>query len=197
MRRSAGASRGAKTKEREGSDEQPESPNRDGEIGVAAVDQDDLAAAASMPEAASGGDSVSSLASSFKDMMKTGKKSSVSEPSGASSMPSSAVSGAAGGGGASVATGGADSGKTVTVMIGPKKIKKTGGQNNKRAVGPAVDVHREIARCKEDNITWLNLSKSNVSSVPPSIKELTQLTELYLYSNRLSSVPPEIGSLTQ
>ena len=41
----------------------------------------------------------------------------------------------------------------------------------------------------------LDLSKSNISLLPPSLKDLTHLTELYLYSNRLATLPPEIGCL--
>ena len=35
-----------------------------------------------------------------------------------------------------------------------------------------------------------------ISIIPPSVKELSQLQELYLYSNKLVSLPPEIGYLT-
>ena len=43
----------------------------------------------------------------------------------------------------------------------------------------------------------MDLAKSNISHVPSSIKELGQLTELYLYSNRLAILPSEIGCLTK
>ena len=56
---------------------------------------------------------------------------------------------------------------------------------------------REFAKCKEENKTRLDLAKSNISHVPASIKELTQLVELYVYSNRLAVLPNEIGCLTK
>jgi leucine-rich repeat protein SHOC2 len=56
---------------------------------------------------------------------------------------------------------------------------------------------REFAKCREENRTRLDLAKSNISYVPPSIRELTQLTELYLYSNRLAVLPSEVGCLTK
>ena len=59
------------------------------------------------------------------------------------------------------------------------------------------DLPREFAKCKEENKTRLDLAKSNISHVPSSIKELGQLTELYLYSNRLAILPSEIGCLTK
>ena len=62
---------------------------------------------------------------------------------------------------------------------------------------PHQDLPREFARCKEENRTRLDLAKSSISHLPASIKELTQLTELYLYSNRLAILPGEIGCLTK
>ncbi len=56
---------------------------------------------------------------------------------------------------------------------------------------------REFAKCREEGRTRLDLAKSNISVLPASIKEGTQLTELYLYSNRLSTLPNEIGCLAK
>ncbi|KAB2946425.1 COR domain-containing protein [Candidatus Methanoperedens sp. BLZ2] len=46
------------------------------------------------------------------------------------------------------------------------------------------------------NLTELNLMENQLSSLPPEIGNLTNLTELNLYENKLSSLPPEIGNLT-
>lgn len=42
----------------------------------------------------------------------------------------------------------------------------------------------------EEGAKRLDLSKSNISSLPASLRDLTHLTELYLYSNRLATLPP-------
>ena len=78
------------------------------------------------------------------------------------------------------------------------KIKRPGGQTSKKStVTTLLDLPREFARCKEENRTRLDLAKSNISHVPASIKELNQLTELYLYSNRLAVLPNEVGCLVK
>ncbi len=78
------------------------------------------------------------------------------------------------------------------------KKKKTGGQTSKKSIVTThLDLPREFAKCKEENKTRLDLAKSNISHVPASIRELNQLTELYLYSNRLAILPNEIGCLTK
>ncbi|GAV09646.1 hypothetical protein RvY_19150 [Ramazzottius varieornatus] len=67
---------------------------------------------------------------------------------------------------------------------------------SKKSAQPAQDAFKEIARCKEEKLIRLDLTKSNITSVPPSIKELGHLTELYLYGNKLTAVPLEIGELS-
>ena len=39
------------------------------------------------------------------------------------------------------------------------------------------------------------ITKSNLSSLPVSIRDLTQLVECYLYQNKLVTLPNEIGCL--
>ena len=46
-------------------------------------------------------------------------------------------------------------------------------------------------------LTGLDLANNQLSSLPPEIGQLTQLTKLYLPGNQLTSLPPEIGQLTQ
>uniref|UniRef100_A0A8C4QHQ8 Disease resistance R13L4/SHOC-2-like LRR domain-containing protein n=1 Tax=Eptatretus burgeri TaxID=7764 RepID=A0A8C4QHQ8_EPTBU len=58
-----------------------------------------------------------------------------------------------------------------------------------------MEVMKELAKCKEQNSTRLDLAKRSITALPPSIKELTQLTELYLYGNKLPTLPDEIGCL--
>lgn len=43
----------------------------------------------------------------------------------------------------------------------------------------------------------MNLSKCNLQIIPNSIKELTNLSELFLYGNKIAVLPQEIGQLTQ
>ena len=65
----------------------------------------------------------------------------------------------------------------------------------KRNPSANLDVPRAFLCNREEGQKTLDLSKSNISSLPPTLKELSHLTELYLYSNRLATLPPEIGSL--
>jgi hypothetical protein len=45
------------------------------------------------------------------------------------------------------------------------------------------------------NLTQLSLNYNQLTSIPPEIGQLQNLRELSLYSNRLTSIPPEIGQL--
>ena len=46
-------------------------------------------------------------------------------------------------------------------------------------------------------LTKLDLSDNQLTSLPAEIGKLTQLTKLYLSDNQLTSLPAEIGQLTQ
>ena len=54
-----------------------------------------------------------------------------------------------------------------------------------------------IEAAAESKQLSLNLSYNQLTSLPPEITKLTNLTELYLYGNRLTSFPPEITKLTK
>ena len=84
--------------------------------------------------------------------------------------------------------------KKVTVQVG-EKYKGTGQSSKKRIPSANLDIPRAFLSCREEGKMRLDLSKSNISLLPPSLKDLTHLTELYLYSNRLATLPPEIGCL--
>jgi Leucine-rich repeat (LRR) protein len=88
--------------------------------------------------------------------------------------------------------------KQVTVKLGSdtKQTKPTNTKKNNKTQ-PSVDLNKEFQRAKDENITRLNLSKNNITVVPPNIKDLANLIELYLYGNKIAVLPPEIGSLTQ
>ena len=47
-----------------------------------------------------------------------------------------------------------------------------------------IFLSRAFLTCREEGRERLDLSKSNITSLPASLRELTHLTELYLYSNR-------------
>lgn len=88
--------------------------------------------------------------------------------------------------------------KQVTVKLGSdtKQTKPTNTKKNNKTQ-PSVDLNKEFQRAKDENITRLNLSKNNITVVPPNIKDLANLVELYLYGNKIAVLPPEIGCLTQ
>ena len=87
-----------------------------------------------------------------------------------------------------------DQKKEVKVEIGGK-TKSTGGKNSKKNQPSAnMDlIQREITRAKEGAKQRLNFQKTNMTSLPASIKDVLTLTELYLNSNRLATLPNEIG----
>lgn len=90
--------------------------------------------------------------------------------------------------------------KQVTVKLGAdsKQTKPTNTKkNNKTQQVSSQYLLKEFAKAKEENKTTLNPSKNNITVVPSSIKDLTNLVELYLYGNKINLLPPEIGNLTQ
>jgi small GTP-binding protein len=52
-----------------------------------------------------------------------------------------------------------------------------------------------IREAQKSNVTVLDLSFKNLTSLPPEISELKNLPELYIFSNQLTSLPPEISEL--
>ncbi|RCN45200.1 leucine Rich repeat-containing domain protein, partial [Ancylostoma caninum] len=57
------------------------------------------------------------------------------------------------------------------------------------------DLHREFQRCRDNHDLRLDLSSNDITSIPSSIRDLTQLTELFLYKNKLTQLPHELGNL--
>lgn len=86
--------------------------------------------------------------------------------------------------------------KQVTVKLDAKQSKPTNTKKNNKSQ-PDVDLNKEFIRARDEGITRLNLSKNNITIIPPSIKECSHLVELYIYGNKIASLPPEIGNLTQ
>ena len=84
--------------------------------------------------------------------------------------------------------------KKVTVQFG-SKVKGTGQDKKKRIPSANLDLPRAFLNCRETGETVLDLSRSNISLLPATLRDLTHLKELYLYSNRLATLPPEIGCL--
>ena len=53
-----------------------------------------------------------------------------------------------------------------------------------------------IEKAAREKATHLSLNNNQLSSLPPEISQLSNLTELYLNHNQLSSLPPEISQLS-
>lgn len=75
-------------------------------------------------------------------------------------------------------------------------IKRPNPATGARKKSGNAEVAKELAKCRDENATRLDLSKRSIHLLPPSVKELTLLTELYLYSNKLQSLPSELGCLS-
>ncbi|XP_060593195.1 leucine-rich repeat protein soc-2 homolog [Ruditapes philippinarum] len=71
----------------------------------------------------------------------------------------------------------------------PKQIR------NRNPLKADLDVGKVFKKCKEDQSTRLDLSKSQITVIPPTVKELVHLKELYLYGNKIVQLPIEIGCL--
>ena len=119
-----------------------------------------------MPEASTNAETLSSLTSSFKDKMKMDKVRSVGGSSTHSVKQAQDLDQ-----------------KKVTVQVGDR-YKGTGQSSRRRLQAANLDITRAFQTCREEGTTRLDLSKSNISNIPTSVKDLTHLTELYLYSNR-------------
>lgn len=74
-------------------------------------------------------------------------------------------------------------------------IKRPNPAPGTRKKSSNAEVIKELNKCREENSMRLDLSKRSIQMLPTSIKELTQLAELYLYSNKLQSLPAEVGCL--
>lgn len=74
------------------------------------------------------------------------------------------------------------------------KPKPTG---SRRQTANAFDIAKAIQKCREDAVKRFDVSKSQLTQIPATIKDLTSLVELYLYQNKLILLPPEIGYLTE
>lgn len=57
------------------------------------------------------------------------------------------------------------------------------------------DAEKLIQNCIQDGSKRLDLTKGSLTVLPPSVKDLTHLTEFYLYKNKLTCLPNEIGNL--
>ncbi|MFM5896156.1 MAG: leucine-rich repeat domain-containing protein, partial [Dolichospermum sp.] len=59
-----------------------------------------------------------------------------------------------------------------------------------------AELIRIIKQAAKDEVTELDLSNNQISSLPREIGQLTNLQSLNIYNNQISSLPPEIGQLT-
>ena len=92
--------------------------------------------------------------------------------------------------------------KPKQVMIhSPGQTKPKPTTTKKKPSHPSgLDVEKKILKAKEDftkdgKKDALDLTNSDLTSLPVSIQSLSFLTKLYLYKNRLVSLPNEIGFL--
>ncbi|KAL3248286.1 hypothetical protein MRX96_056551 [Rhipicephalus microplus] len=84
--------------------------------------------------------------------------------------------------------------KQVTVTHpGTTKPKPT--SKKKGSIQADLDVSKELCRCRDQGATRLDLSKSSITVLPSSVRELSHLEEFYLYGNKLATLPDELGSL--
>jgi len=81
-------------------------------------------------------------------------------------------------------------------MAPPGTRPKPVGTANKTKKKASVDISKLLAKCREEGAIRLALCKLQISVLPSSVKDLTQLVEIYLYSNKLVSLPAELGQLT-
>ena len=73
------------------------------------------------------------------------------------------------------------------------RVKKAKTKKHDKAT--VQEVHRKISECKEKQSHRLDLSKLDLVILSSSFKDLTQLTELFLYKNKLTKIPDDIGIL--
>lgn len=77
--------------------------------------------------------------------------------------------------------------KQVTVTHpGASKPKPT--TSRKPKMHADLDVEKEFHKCREQGTRRLDLTRSSITTLPTSIKDLTHLHELYLYQNKLVKV---------
>lgn len=77
----------------------------------------------------------------------------------------------------------------------PGQNKPKPAITRKKTSQSGLDVEKRIQKCKEEQSKRFDLTKSNLTSLPGSIRDLTHLTECYLYQNKLVTLPIEIGYL--
>lgn len=85
--------------------------------------------------------------------------------------------------------------KVVTVKH-PESNKPKPTVKKNKPIQADLDVTKEFLRCREEGFKRLDLSKSNITLLPATVRDLTHLSELYLYGNKIATLPNEIGNLT-
>jgi len=83
------------------------------------------------------------------------------------------------------------------VMVLPPDQSKPKPTGSRRQTVNASDIGKTIQKCKDEAVERLDVSRSQLTMLPPSIRELTNLRELYLYQNKLTTLPLELGCLTE
>ncbi|KAI6214290.1 hypothetical protein M3Y94_00250400 [Aphelenchoides besseyi] len=94
-------------------------------------------------------------------------------------------------------------GSTNSTFTRNAAASSSGSQNRSKSPGAFINRFASFARGKYRNSLSERTNYTvnaddrvrRITAVPPAIKDLTQVTELFLYKNKLTTLPPEIGHL--
>lgn len=81
-----------------------------------------------------------------------------------------------------------------TVKYEDMRVQKK-PKNKKHDKAMMQEARDRIAKSKESQDRQLDLSRLDLITLPITIKDLSHLSEIYLYKNKLTKVPDEVGCL--
>uniref|UniRef100_A0A1I8HHZ1 Leucine-rich repeat protein soc-2 homolog n=1 Tax=Macrostomum lignano TaxID=282301 RepID=A0A1I8HHZ1_9PLAT len=85
--------------------------------------------------------------------------------------------------------------KQKRVMVQTPSSKKLEAPRKPTVPEKGPDVTKDIAKCKANSETILDLSGNRLTALPPAVRDLNCVTEMYLYDNKLTQLPDEIGAM--
>uniref|UniRef100_H2Y1A8 Disease resistance R13L4/SHOC-2-like LRR domain-containing protein n=3 Tax=Ciona intestinalis TaxID=7719 RepID=H2Y1A8_CIOIN len=77
----------------------------------------------------------------------------------------------------------------------PDQHSTKSGKQKKHSKAMAHEMQKRVSKCKDNQDTRLDLSQLDLTSLSTTIKNMTQLCEIFLYQNKLAKVPDELGQL--